>query len=1638
MKQNDQPQKYTVNVTLLVVTAMILIISVPAIYFWHARSVSKLSESFLTQAQALVEQADQQQRAKQLDEAAASLHRAVEHLWQYRRVKPDDGSAAVLLARTYERSPQGIGNSRRAAELYADAIVLASGPERNELRMRFAEILLQLDNYAEAEAAIREIMADTHVDDADSSSIEKGTSRLLALAMFGQVESGSWTSERQGDEIGSALVKAIQLNPADTRLPTILGSIYRESDLHQYLDESQRQELVERDISHAQKADEILDSMVDRNRELAQAYVARHRYRQQYGIDGAGEDIQRAVEWAPEDPEINFLQGEYRLGIFQTQPRPADESAEALSDQQRELLVQTEANFQTCVQQDSNLNPLVYLDACRYLGTVQRLLGNGDDAIATWQQALTGFLPSVGDVNLDEYAPILAELYQSLVSQLVARERLDEATRQLSAMGEFIDSYSIRSNDPQALFELVQTKQYLSGVLSFQQGAYGTAIDVLEQTLTDQRQRSSRRTFDVIRTLGQIYLQLEQPSRAANIYQNAVRIDRTNREFRLLLSQARMDAGQYEMAAQALEPLARSTDSAPRWLDLADMYYRLESSRPRSMQNWNAFQSALQRARELNAEQPIEEPWRLETLDLNAQLAQAASSPVGIASGDSSRFESVLSDLANQASDNPQLIRQLVTLHYRIGQIDEAMRLLDRYESLAGDVAERYLFRADLLASQKEYAAAAETLANGLSRVAPDERLPIQLAQVALKLNQADFTAAISQLEKLATKPSVTPALILQLAELSIQLPDQISSQPSSWESELSRIEGPNGPYANYFAAQRAILDFEATQDHDERERALQRAEMLCQEALRVWPDWPAPNSLNGQIFELRSLWTSQQARAQGISQRDLLAELRDKAIRAYRRAFELGERRRRILYRLSALEIGASATPELLAQLDRQTVAGDPTLSSMQLAVDIANNDLDNARQLAQQATELRPVDPTAWISRARVELRLGDIDNFEKSLAKSRDLAGPSPNPQRNLLGIFTLYVTANQYSPDADAVQRWQQAARHLVPEILQLSDDQDKSLLHAEMLDALGDNGAARLFLEAEQDRSENTQVLERSLRYFRTHDLPTINCLDEAIRIATKLVSLQPTHGPYRQQLADLLRRRGGIGDWQQIEDLLANEELKQTSEDDQRFLAIMLLMKRDVSNSERLENLQQALSMVKDGNSTLDQILIGQLHHAWSKLLTGEDEIQQRESVLEQAKEHFVRAAELPGATAQHLFAVADFFIQLQDWQAAEKYIRQLRSILGESVLRRAPVVGLTARVMKQSGSADSEAVIEFVENFGRQIDVASQSLPKNTRARVFQEIANILESVDARPQAVVWREKAVNQDPRNRLRLGFTLASNGMLDQSLEQFIQGYQETNLPIYVYAITDLLMRPDCKPRHFQTADKIFDTAIQTNPNDVKLLVGIGNVRFAGENRIDDAIDMYERALKIDPFNLQLLNNLATMYAEIPGRLPEALQLIDRAIDKYGTRPHLVDTKAVILMLQGELTQAESMLSDIVNQYADSRFWWHLAEVNWRLYEKTQNDAVLRRAHSAFDQSIKLGLEQQVLTPGEKKRLATLRQNLDSHKLGSRQFPLSPLIAINLLGVTPRQAGNVPFLTITHFSNRCPVIDLSVTTLAAIYT
>ncbi len=103
--------------------------------------------------------------------------------------------------------------------------------------------------------------------------------------------------------------------------------------------------------------------------------------------------------------------------------------------------------------------------------------------------------------------------------------------------------------------------------------------------------------------------------------------------------------------------------------------------------------------------------------------------------------------------------------------------------------------------------------------------------------------------------------------------------------------------------------------------------------------------------------------------------------------------------------------------------------------------------------------------------------------------------------------------------------------------------------------------------------------------------------------------------------------------------------------------------------------------------------------------------------------------------------------------------------------------------------------------------------------------------------------------------------------------------------------------------------ILRTWLNDHGEDVRALQALGTiVQTSGES--DEAIQLYEKVLDLQPSNIVALNNLAGLYSAANN--PKALELAEKAYQAAPDNAGVKDTYGWILVQQGELNKGRSLL------------------------------------------------------------------------------------------------------------------------------
>ena len=143
-----------------------------------------------------------------------------------------------------------------------------------------------------------------------------------------------------------------------------------------------------------------------------------------------------------------------------------------------------------------------------------------------------------------------------------------------------------------------------------------------------------------------------------------------------------------------------------------------------------------------------------------------------------------------------------------------------------------------------------------------------------------------------------------------------------------------------------------------------------------------------------------------------------------------------------------------------------------------------------------------------------------------------------------------------------------------------------------------------------------------------------------------------------------------------------------------------------------------------------------------------------------------------------------------------------------------------------------------------------------------------------------------------------------------------------------------------------------------PDNLVLNTKLADLRTLQGN-YPEAESVYRRSLGPNRDNVEALNSLAWQLALRDKNSPEALELIDRALDIAGPNPVLLDTRAVVLMQLNQGYKAVEAIREAVSLQPDKPIrYFHLA----RAYQMTNS---FSEARKALEKSKVLGLSEEMI-------------------------------------------------------------------------
>jgi tetratricopeptide (TPR) repeat protein len=222
-------------------------------------------------------------------------------------------------------------------------------------------------------------------------------------------------------------------------------------------------------------------------------------------------------------------------------------------------------------------------------------------------------------------------------------------------------------------------------------------------------------------------------------------------------------------------------------------------------------------------------------------------------------------------------------------------------------------------------------------------------------------------------------------------------------------------------------------------------------------------------------------------------------------------------------------------------------------------------------------------------------------------------------------------------------------------------------------------------------------------------------------------------------------------------------------------------------------------------------------------------------------------------------------------------------------------------------------------------------------------------------------------------LSTGQMYTAVGLLEPAMKHYQQAMRWQPSAKPAIALAAALQSGTHSRQEFSLAEPFVLDALQRYPNDIQLLLTMSGLRYL-QGDLAGVVELSRKVLAIEKHNELALNNLSSLLAEQPEHQSEALELIQDAIERYGPKPTLLDTKAMIFFHKGRFRDASDLLEEATkNPQRDGRIYFHSALVCQQLGERNEAKEKLVAARAA-------GLQSSVLTPIERDLLSKLESSL----------------------------------------------------------
>ncbi|HWY87306.1 MAG TPA: tetratricopeptide repeat protein [Gemmataceae bacterium] len=1072
-----------------------------------------------------------------------------------------------------------------------------------------------------------------------------------------------------------------------------------------------------------------------------------------------------------------------------------------------------------------------------------------------------------------------------------------------------------------------QRVKFLLGTLAIQQGKWHEATKELEEArpLFVGTPRQAMRT-DML--LGMCYEQLNNLDQALAIYQRARKLDPLNPQPRIGLVNCLANLGRWDEAIEeglSLKelPSARSnvavqfqrakvlllrslgTPSLPnRWADVTAALNALKANNPHLMEvDILRAEVAAARNNFKEAKEILEAAREYAPQDVEPWIALA-----GVAARESGAAEAlaILKEAKAKFKDLPEL--RLAKLRYLPQKKEEALAFLRPLREGLGEY--NHSMQARLLTGLAEAferagdVSEAENLWKELIRLEPNQiRARVAIFELYLRSgNRAGMEMALAAIN-----------------------------------DDKTGIEGADGPFGLFGKAQLAIY----RADHGEINQ-LGDARRYLQSAEDKYPRW-------ARIPEALAAVAERVGDA-------------DSAVKYWSKAVDLGSRHLPVIQGLVAKLMETRQYTEADALLRKFQDAAPISGYLQKIAAEASLYSQDTARaiELTRNAVSENSKDYKDYIWKGQMfmlgaltkepdeKAKLKRKIDAESSFVRATELAGELPDPW---LALVQFYV-ANK-----DSDKTWPEKALAVIKSMQTKVPAAKLPFALARSYESI-DKVTAEKYYQAALSAQPDDLGLLQSVVLFHLNSGQAVKAEPNLRRLLdpkTHWVSVdgsdvkvsEDLRSWARRTLARILGSQNNPDKTSQAMRFIDENLARKPSSLDDQIIKASLLAERADGRHEAINILEKAY---KVRPPTAEQMFI------LANLYESEWDWPKARNYMQELLSTYANHPKY----AEYLATYIGKLLLYGDANGAEVWLARLQELKPHASFTLDRLVRYHAK--RKNGSAVVSAIKKYLESKDSEPPEAADRLARASGS--LTDVARFDPDVmkDILPQSEKLLKSFAEKSGKMRSKLAVAnfLAYNQRLEESLDLCEQALKE--LPaqqVVPIAVAAVVLSAEPKPKQIQRVEAWVYNGQRQQPENVEWDNLLATLSERDENYAQAAA-LYRKVLQKEPQNLVANNNLAFLLG-LQGKGAEANAFMGKALDAVvGLNGEVLDTRSVILRIQGRLKEAEKDIREALRQQKTPTRLFHLAQIL-----QSADDS-----KKAFGDAMQMGLRSEMLHPLER--------------------------------------------------------------------